>query len=83
MSEVIIYTWSYCPFCINAIKLLSSKNIPYKEICIDDDDETFEEQSLKTGHRTVPFIFINGNFIGGYTDLKALNESGKLDLMLN
>ncbi|NTW71458.1 MAG: glutaredoxin [Eubacteriaceae bacterium] len=82
MSEVIIYTWSYCSFCNYAKKLLSSKNISFTEINIDNDDDTFQEQALKTGHRTVPFIFIGGKFIGGYTDLKALNDSGKLDLML-
>lgn len=32
----------------------------------------------KTGQSTVPNIFINGQHIGGNSDLQALNESGEL-----
>jgi len=34
------------------------------------------------GRRTVPEIFINGKIIGGFDELKALNDSGRLDGLL-
>ena len=34
------------------------------------------------GYSTVPQIFIGSKFIGGFNDLKALEDSGKLDEML-
>ena len=34
-------------------------------------------------YRTVPQIFVGETFVGGFDELNALNESGKLDEMLN
>ena len=35
------------------------------------------------GKSTIPQIFINNEFIGGFTELNALEISGKLDKLLN
>lgn len=35
-----------------------------------------------TGARSVPRVFLDGNFIGGGTDIKKLNETGQLAKML-
>jgi glutaredoxin 3 len=37
---------------------------------------------LSGGRRSVPEIFINGKIIGGFDELKALNDAGKLDGLL-
>ena len=37
---------------------------------------------LAGGRRTVPEIFINGKIIGGYDELRALEDDGKLDELL-
>ncbi len=34
------------------------------------------------GRQTTPQIFIDGHHVGGYDDLKALDDAGKLDEML-
>ncbi len=44
-----------------------------------DELETLKQ---KTGWKTVPMIFINDSLVGGYTDLKTLDEDGKLDSMV-
>ncbi|MBF7096397.1 glutaredoxin domain-containing protein [Alkalibacter mobilis] len=82
MKEVKLYTWSYCPYCKRAIALLDKKKIDYVEIGIDGDSQKFNELSLKTGHKSVPFVFINNEFIGGFAELKALNNSSALDKIL-
>ncbi len=79
--EIIVYTKPHCGFCVRAKQLLESKGLPYTEIVISDA-ETAEKLIGKTGCKTVPQIFINGEFIGGYTDLKKLDELGELDALL-
>lgn len=37
----------------------------------------------KTGRSTVPQVFINGVHIGGFDDLSAADQSGRLDDVLN
>jgi glutaredoxin 3 len=37
---------------------------------------------MSGGRRTVPEIFINGKIVGGYDELKALDDQGKLDILL-
>ncbi|MCR1900122.1 glutaredoxin 3 [Irregularibacter muris] len=82
MTKVEIYTWTFCPFCIRAKELFERKNTPYIEHIIDGDDKKKKELYEKTNQDTVPFIFINDQFIGGYSDLQALEDEGKLDSML-
>lgn len=36
----------------------------------------------ETGRQTVPQIFIDGHHVGGFDDLKALDDAGQLDPML-
>lgn len=86
MNNIEIYTSSSCPYCVKAKKLLQTLKLEYNEHNVDDDfDKMCEELSLKYNKtvQTVPQIIINGNYIGGYTDLEALYKSGKLKEILN
>jgi glutaredoxin 3 len=83
MANIIIYSTVVCPYCIKAKQLLESKGVQYKEILIDKEANKRDEMlSLSNGRRTVPQIFINGQHIGGFDDLKALNDRGGLDPLL-
>lgn len=82
MAEVIMYTKTICPYCTRAKTLLASKNQTFTEISLDEHPEKIEEMVEKSQRRTVPQIFINGQAIGGFDDLNALNQQGKLDELL-
>lgn len=82
MTEVLIYTTGYCPYCVRAKELLHKKNVSFTEIRVDLQPELREEMTLKSGRHTVPQIFINGQPIGGCDDLHALEAQGKLDSFL-
>ena len=83
MAEVIIYSKTYCPFCVKAKTLLDSKSQNYIEHNIETDNEKAIEMMEKTkGARTVPQIFIDGKHIGGCDDLYELNDDGGLDPLL-
>ena len=84
MAKVVAYTVDYCPFCKKAKALLNEKGIEFEEIDIEDDEMNMRRKlgEMTGGKTTVPQIFINDKSIGGYTDLKELDESGKLNEML-
>ncbi|AOW51245.1 TPA: glutaredoxin 3 [Legionella pneumophila subsp. pneumophila] len=82
MNEVILYTTGYCPYCIKAKELLDRKKVIYTEIRVDLKPELREEMIQKSGRRTVPQIFINGQAIGGCDDLYALEAQGTLNELL-
>lgn len=82
MAKVLIYSKTYCPYCDRAKALFKSKNVSYEEIMVDDKPDVYTELKQRTGMMTVPQIFINDQLVGGYTDLAALDQSGKLDPLL-
>jgi glutaredoxin 3 len=83
MAKVEVYSTQTCPYCVRAKSLLDAKDVDFEEIDVTGDDEARMALVAKAGgRRTVPQIFINGQSIGGYDDLRALEETGKLDQML-
>lgn len=83
MASVRIYTKDPCPYCVRAIRLLTEKNIDFEEIDLTDQWEEMDRIKNETGWRTMPVILIHGKLVGGYDDLKALNESGELDRLIS
>lgn len=77
-NKVIIYTKDPCPYCERAIQFMKNENIEFEEHDLTNTPEKIEEIKNQTGWRTVPIILINNELIGGYTDLKALHDEGKL-----
>jgi len=55
------------------------KKISYEEIRIDLDPSQREIMQQLSHRQTVPQIFIGQRHVGGYDDLKALNDQGELD----
>jgi len=83
MQKVVIYTGPICNYCSAAKHLLSKKNIKYEEINVGNDPEKRDEMLKKSnGMRTVPQIFIGEKHIGGYVELKALENKGELDSLI-
>jgi len=83
MKKVVIYTGPICNFCSAAKHLLSKKKIRYEEIDIGNDVKKRDEMLKKSnGAKTVPQIFIGKKHVGGYVELKALENKGGLDSLL-
>jgi len=83
MADVLIYTTSACPYCVQAKRLLSHKGVPYQEVDVSGDAAKRQEMMQASGRRTVPQIFIGEQSIGGFDELYALEQSGELDTLLN
>lgn len=84
MAHVILYTKPTCSYCHAAKDLLDNKGVAYTEITITDLKEAeLEELAHRTNnHRTVPQIFIDSRFVGGFDQLKTLDKHGELDSLL-
>ncbi|ELQ74878.1 Glutaredoxin [Trachipleistophora hominis] len=59
-----------CEDCVEAHKLMKEKNIDVKCACTQTNPILIDEIEKKHGHKTFPIIFVDGTFIGGYSDLK-------------
>jgi glutaredoxin 3 len=82
--SILIYTSPSCPYCVRAKELLKRKGYAgFHEIDISKSEAAREDMMRKTdGKKTVPQIFIAGEYIGGCDDLYALESAGKLDVLL-
>jgi glutaredoxin 3 len=78
VPEIVLYTTAWCGYCIRAKALLESVGLGYDEISLDDDP-SFRQRVYDLGRQwTVPLVVIDGQPIGGYDELSALNRSGAL-----
>ena len=83
MATIEIYTKMTCGYCMMAKRLLKRKDVSFTEIPVGGDRAKLDEMMQRSnGGRTVPQIFINNEHIGGFDDMNALDQAGKLDPLL-
>ena len=83
MANTEIYFISWCPYSQRALALLASKDVDFEAIDLTHDADELEQQMReRTGRTSVPQIFIDGQHIGGYDDIAALDAVGELDPLL-
>jgi len=78
-GRIILYTRLGCSDCNGARLFLYWKGLRYVEINIDIYPSRKLELEKISGSSAVPKVFFNEILIGGLSELKALNESGKID----
>jgi glutaredoxin 3 len=77
-----VYTTDHCSLCVSAKKLLEKRGIDYEEINLARDADTRAQLSSMTGMFTFPQIIIDGNVVGGFTELLAADREGRLGDLL-
>jgi glutaredoxin 3 len=83
MAKVLMYSTAVCPYCVRAEQLLKRKGVlEIEKIRVDLQPDLRVAMMEKTGRRTVPQIYINGVYVGGYDDLASLDHAGGLDALL-
>lgn len=68
-----------CPFCLEAESIFAGLGVPCKvmfDLSARPDWRTALEKNTK--QKTVPYVFVTGEFVGGCDDTKALEKSGEL-----
>lgn len=83
MAHIKMYTGAFCPYCTMAKQLLKQLGqTEIEEIRVDKNADMFEQMQQLSGQRSIPQIFIDGQHIGGFTDLHALYQQGGLEVLL-
>lgn len=83
MPRILMYSTAVCPYCVNAERLLTSKGVTaIDKVRVDLDPARRSEMMERSGRRTVPQIWIGERHVGGFDDLRALDQAGELDALL-
>ncbi|MEK6662935.1 MAG: glutaredoxin 3 [Pseudomonadota bacterium] len=83
VAQITMYCTGVCPYCTMAERLLKRKGVEtIEKIRVDLDPPKMAEMMEKTGRRTVPQIYIDDFHVGGFDDLSALDQEGKLEPLL-
>ncbi|HEY4775444.1 MAG TPA: glutaredoxin 3 [Xanthobacteraceae bacterium] len=83
MPRVELYTTPTCSYCHAAKALLRRKGISFAEINVVGDPARRAEMVERAhGRMTVPQIFIGPTHVGGFEELYALEQAGRLDALL-
>lgn len=69
-NKYLIFGYQDCPYCIRAQSLLKHKKVLF--VTIERDDEYKQYLQERQKQSTVPYVYINHEFIGGCTQLERL-----------
>lgn len=75
MTKAVIWSKPACSYCDQAKKLLESRGVEFEERKIGNGwtvEQLYEEVP---NARTVPQIFLGGEYVGGFTELRKKLES--------
>jgi glutaredoxin 3 len=68
-----------CPYCDRAMNFFRNKGLEVEVVDLTGQWDELDNWKKKTGWMTVPIILIDDQLIGGYQDMKRLDEDGKFD----
>lgn len=64
-----IYSCTPCAWCDRVKTLLKNNGLAFESEDITEDEETWERLSRENnGWRTVPMVFVDGKFLGGFAE---------------
>ncbi|MFL2949814.1 MAG: glutaredoxin domain-containing protein [Candidatus Poseidoniaceae archaeon] len=83
MAKVELYTNKGCGACVNAKRLFDRKGVEYEEKKLGTSARMDREYLIRTkGSKSVPQIFIDNVWVGGFDDLMRYEHAGELDWRL-
>ena len=65
-----VWSKDACPFCVQAKALLESRGIEFEERNVSKDWTREQLLEAVPTARTLPQIFLDDNYIGGFTELR-------------
>jgi glutaredoxin 3 len=82
MSNIKVYTTEPCAFCARVKGLLKARGLDFAEVNLSKDPDGRMELARKTGMMTFPQVLIDGQLLGGFAEVQAAAEDGRLDELL-
>ena len=83
MTAIVLYGTRFCPFCTAARRLLTARGLTFQDVPVDNDPELRASVMARSSRNTVPQIWIGDKHVGGYTELRELEDNGELDGLVN
>jgi glutaredoxin 3 len=82
-APVTMYCTGTCPYCHMAERLLQAKGVTaIRKIRIDLEPARRPEMVERAKRCTVPQIYVGTTHVGGYDELAAMDDAGRLDALL-
>ena len=89
-QPLVMFALEWCEFCWSLRKLFARCGIPYRSVDLDStayqrDDRGGQIRAVLhslTGSKSIPQVFVGGEFIGGCTDTMAAFKEGRLQSLL-
>jgi glutaredoxin len=69
--KAVVWSKDACPFCVQAKALLEARGIEYEERNVSKNWTREQLLEAVPTARTLPQIFLDGQHIGGFTDLRS------------
>ena len=90
-QPLVLFALEWCEFCWSLRKLFARCSIPYRSVDLDStayqrDDRGGQIRAVltaRTGSKTIPQVFVGGEFIGGCTETLDMFKDGRLQALLN
>ncbi len=82
MPRVVIYSTDPCSFCARVKGLLASRGVEFAEVNLAKDPVGRAELARRTGMMSFPQVLVDRELIGGYAEVLAAANDGRLDELL-
>lgn len=82
MRHVTVYTTQPCSFCARVKGLLSARGVEFAEVNLSKDPIGRTELAERTGMKSFPQVTVGDRLIGGFAELQAAAEDGRLEELL-
>ena len=82
MKRVTLYTTERCSLCVSAKALFERRGIAFEEVNLARDPDGRTELQRVTGMFSFPQIMVDGQPIGGFSELLAADREGRLSGLL-
>ena len=82
MANITVYTTDPCSFCRKVKGILDARGVQFTEVNLTKDPEGRVELAQRTGMMTFPQVTVDGRLLGGYAELQAAADAGRLDELL-
>lgn len=84
----VVFKTQTCPYCTQAVGFLSHlqgqrPDVQVKTVDANANPAEFRKVAQRVGRNTVPQIFLDGQYVGGWDDLARAAKSGALDAYLD
>jgi glutaredoxin 3 len=79
MPQITVYSTEPCSFCRRVKGLLEARGLQYSEVNLSKDPAGRVELARRTGMMSFPQVLVDGDLLGGFAELQAAAEDGRLD----